>query len=107
MISPERRMLLAGPAEAARRLGVSVKALRLYEQRGLVTPKRTRQGWRYFDADDLDRLSRALAFKSPSSATTVTTSGRLAAVAAGLSPSTSVRTTPVSSSATCRARRLR
>jgi DNA-binding transcriptional MerR regulator len=64
MISPERNMLLAGPADAARRLGVSVKALRLYEQRGLVTPKRTRQGWRYFDADDLERLSRALAFRA-------------------------------------------
>lgn len=64
MISPERKMLLAGPAEAARRLGVSVKALRLYEQRGLVTPKRTRQGWRYFDAEDLERLSRALVFKA-------------------------------------------
>jgi DNA-binding transcriptional MerR regulator len=64
MISPERKMLLAGPADAARRLGVSVKALRLYEQRGLVTPKRTRQGWRYFNADDLERLSRALAFKA-------------------------------------------
>lgn len=64
MISPERTRLLAGPAEAARRLGVSVKALRLYEQRGLVTPKRTRQGWRYFDADDLERLSQALAFKA-------------------------------------------
>lgn len=34
------------PSEAARRLGISIKALRLYEQRGLITPKRTAAGWR-------------------------------------------------------------
>lgn len=56
--------LLAGPAAAARRLGVSIKALRVYEARGLLTPKRTRQGWRYYAPEDLDRLSRALAFKA-------------------------------------------
>jgi len=36
------------PADAARRLGVSVKALRLYEQCGLVTPVRTEAGWRAY-----------------------------------------------------------
>lgn len=56
--------LLAGPAAAARRLGVSIKALRVYEARGLLTPKRTRQGWRYYAPEDLDRLARALAFKA-------------------------------------------
>jgi predicted site-specific integrase-resolvase len=33
-------------SEAAERLGVSTKALRLYEQRGLVTPSRTAAGYR-------------------------------------------------------------
>ncbi|WP_454851403.1 MerR family DNA-binding transcriptional regulator [Rhizobium binxianense] len=36
------------PSEAARRLGVSAKALRLYEQRGLITPVRTAAGWRTY-----------------------------------------------------------
>jgi len=34
------------PSEAVRRLGVSAKALRLYEQRGLVEPVRTAAGRR-------------------------------------------------------------
>lgn len=36
------------PSEAAKRLGVSAKALRLYEQRGLITPVRTSAGWRTY-----------------------------------------------------------
>jgi DNA-binding transcriptional MerR regulator len=34
------------PSEAAKRLGVSVKALRLYEQRGLIAPRRSAAGCR-------------------------------------------------------------
>ena len=36
------------PSEAARQLGISTKALRLYEQRGLITPGRTPAGWRAY-----------------------------------------------------------
>jgi DNA-binding transcriptional MerR regulator len=36
------------PSEAARQLGVSTKALRLYEQHGLITPGRTAAGWRAY-----------------------------------------------------------
>jgi DNA-binding transcriptional MerR regulator len=36
------------PSEAARQLGISTKALRLYEQRGLMTPGRTAAGWRAY-----------------------------------------------------------
>ena len=36
------------PSEAARHLGISTKALRLYEQRGLITPGRTPAGWRAY-----------------------------------------------------------
>lgn len=56
--------LLAGPAQAARRLGVSVKALRVYERLGLVKPRRTKQDWRVYTPEDIDRLARALAFKA-------------------------------------------
>ena len=41
------------PSEAARRLGVSTKALRLYEQRGLITPIRSDAGWRVYGADEM------------------------------------------------------
>ena len=34
------------PSQAAERLGVSTKALRLYEQHGLLKPIRTAAGWR-------------------------------------------------------------
>lgn len=42
-------------ADAARRLGVSAKALRLYEDRGLLTPGRTPAGWRAYSPADLAR----------------------------------------------------
>lgn len=65
MLNPKPETdLLAGPAEAARRLGISIKALRVYERLGLVTPRRTRRGWRVYRPQDMERLSRALAFKA-------------------------------------------
>lgn len=45
------------PSEAARRLGVSPKALRLYEQRGLLQPARTAAGWRAYGAQAMARAS--------------------------------------------------
>lgn len=53
-----------GPAEVARRFGVSVKALKTYERRGLLRPHRTSRGWRVYSDEDVARLSRALAFKA-------------------------------------------
>ena len=54
-------------SEAAKRLGVSVKALRLYEQRGLVTPIRSAAGWRAYGPNEMTRAAeiaslRALGF---------------------------------------------
>jgi DNA-binding transcriptional MerR regulator len=43
------------PSEAARRVGVSAKALRLYEKRGLVAPIRTAAGWRVYGPDEIAR----------------------------------------------------
>jgi DNA-binding transcriptional MerR regulator len=63
MLTPRRDVLLMGPADAARRLRISIKALKLYERVGIVTPKRTRRGWRLYSTDDLERISQALAFK--------------------------------------------
>lgn len=43
------------PSEAAKRLGVSAKALRLYEQRGLIAPIRSAAGWRAYGAEEMAR----------------------------------------------------
>ncbi|HEY2071690.1 MAG TPA: MerR family transcriptional regulator [Rhizomicrobium sp.] len=51
------------PSEAARRLGVTVKALRLYESRGLVTPLRTAADWRTYGPEQMARLHQVLALK--------------------------------------------
>ena len=56
--------IAVGPAQAARRLRVSIKALRHYEKRGLLRPKRTRSGWRVYEPEELERLSRILALKA-------------------------------------------
>ncbi len=52
------------PSEAARRLGVSAKALRLYEQRGLVAPVRSAAGWRAYGPDEMARASEIAALRA-------------------------------------------
>ena len=52
------------PSEAARRLGVSVKALRVYEQRGLVAPIRSAAGWRAYGPNEMDRAAEIVALRS-------------------------------------------
>jgi MerR family transcriptional regulator, thiopeptide resistance regulator len=51
-------------AEAAKRLGVSTKALRLYERRGLVAPIRNNAGWRAYGPAEISRLHQVLALKN-------------------------------------------
>ena len=50
-------------AEAARELGVSAKALRLYEQNGLLTPLRTTAGWRIYGPSELARAREVAALR--------------------------------------------
>jgi DNA-binding transcriptional MerR regulator len=50
-------------AETARRLGLTVRALRIYESHGLVRPRRTAAGWRIFVAEDVARLHQVIALK--------------------------------------------
>jgi len=52
------------PSEAAKRLGVSAKALRLYEQRGLVSPVRTAAGWRAYGPDEMARAAEIAALRA-------------------------------------------
>jgi MerR family transcriptional regulator, thiopeptide resistance regulator len=56
------------PAETAKRFGISIKALRLYEQRGLLKPSRaangsTRAAWRVYGPDQIARLHQILILK--------------------------------------------
>jgi DNA-binding transcriptional MerR regulator len=52
------------PSEAAARLGVSAKALRLYEQRGLVAPLRTAAGWRAYGPNEMARAAEIVALRA-------------------------------------------
>jgi len=45
-------------------MGLSVKALRLYEDRGLVSPGRTSAGWRVYGPEEFARLHKVQTLKS-------------------------------------------
>ncbi|WP_309999347.1 MerR family transcriptional regulator [Caulobacter segnis] len=52
------------PSEAARQLGISAKALRIYEERGLLRPTRTATGWRAYGPDEMRRAAEIVALRS-------------------------------------------
>lgn len=56
------RLLTA--SQAASRLGISAKALRLYEVRGLITPARTHAGWRTYDAEQMKRAREIVTLRA-------------------------------------------
>jgi DNA-binding transcriptional MerR regulator len=49
------------PAQASAALGVSAKALRLYEQHGLLVPDRTGIGWRAYGASAMAQAAEIVA----------------------------------------------
>ncbi len=51
------------PSQAAESLGISVKALRLYEERGLIYPPRSEAGWRTYGPDERARVARIVALR--------------------------------------------
>jgi DNA-binding transcriptional MerR regulator len=51
------------PQEVARRFGVSIKALRLYERHGLLAPLRSEAGWRTYGPAQIARLHQVLTLK--------------------------------------------
>lgn len=61
-MNPSARSLSA--SQAASRLGVSAKALRLYEQRGLIAPQRTAAGWRAFGPAEMARAREIVSLRS-------------------------------------------
>ncbi|CDN54901.1 Transcriptional regulator, MerR family [Neorhizobium galegae bv. officinalis bv. officinalis str. HAMBI 1141] len=52
------------PSDAAERLGISPKALRLYEQRGLIAPVRTAAGWRTYGPVEMTRAGEIAALRA-------------------------------------------
>lgn len=51
-------------AECSARTGLTPRALRLYEEQGLIHPRRTAGGWRVYSAEDLARLNVITLLKS-------------------------------------------
>ncbi len=52
------------PAEAAQQLKVSVKALRVYEEHGLIVPGRTAAGWRVYGETQMARATEVITLRS-------------------------------------------
>jgi DNA-binding transcriptional MerR regulator len=52
------------PSAAAQRLGVSAKALRLYEQHGLINPRRTAAGWRAYGPEVMARAAEIVTLRT-------------------------------------------
>jgi len=61
-MSPKLRGL--SPSQAAAKLGISTKALRVYEERGLITPDRSATGWRAYGAEDMARAARIASLRA-------------------------------------------
>ena len=61
-MTPSAKLL--NPSEAASKLGISAKALRLYEERGLIVPVRTAAGWRAYDAAQMSRAAEIVALRA-------------------------------------------
>jgi DNA-binding transcriptional MerR regulator len=51
-------------AECASRTGLTVRALRVYERDGLISPPRSAKGWRRYGAAELTRLNTIVILKS-------------------------------------------
>jgi DNA-binding transcriptional MerR regulator len=52
-----------GPGETVRRLGVTTKALRVYEREGLVDPHRAEAGWRLYGPAQIARLHQIIVLR--------------------------------------------
>lgn len=63
MAKPQSDRVLRA-AECARRTGLTVRALRLYERLGLINPARSASGWRLYGRGELVRLNAIVALKS-------------------------------------------
>jgi DNA-binding transcriptional MerR regulator len=51
-------------AECARRTGLTIRALRVYERHGLIEPARSAKGWRLYGPRELQRLNVIVTLKT-------------------------------------------
>jgi DNA-binding transcriptional MerR regulator len=63
MAKKKQKSTPLGTAECARRTGLTVRALRVYERYGLIAPKRSVHGWRIYNQNDLASLNAIVALK--------------------------------------------
>jgi DNA-binding transcriptional MerR regulator len=63
MPKPKRPASLSA-AECARRTGLTVRALRVYERHGLIEPARSGKGWRCYGPRELQRLNVIVTLKA-------------------------------------------
>jgi DNA-binding transcriptional MerR regulator len=63
VIDSATKDIMLTAAECAARIGLTVRALRVYERYSLIAPKRTEKGWRLYGAAEIARLHEILALK--------------------------------------------
>jgi len=56
--------LLLTAHECAQRTGLTIRALRVYESHGLITPQRSEKGWRLFGYQEIERLNEIISLKN-------------------------------------------
>ncbi|MFC0220336.1 MerR family transcriptional regulator [Pseudochelatococcus lubricantis] len=62
-MTKRREDVLLTAAECAERMGLTVRALRVYERQGLVAPRRTQKNWRLYGPAEIARLAEIVALK--------------------------------------------
>ena len=60
----EKDAVWMGAAECARRTGLTVRTLRIYERRELIEPMRSTKGWRCYGPKELQRLNVIVTLKA-------------------------------------------
>jgi DNA-binding transcriptional MerR regulator len=63
-MAKEKKSVSMGAAECARRTGLTVRALRVYERHQLIEPRRTGKGWRCYGPLELRRLNVIVTLKA-------------------------------------------
>jgi DNA-binding transcriptional MerR regulator len=62
-VAPRQAKIRDNRAAIAAQFGISLKALRLYEELGMLKPPRTDAGWRIYGAAEIERLHAILSLK--------------------------------------------
>jgi len=63
-VARKKKSMSMGAAECARRAGLTVRALRVYERHRLIEPRRTGKGWRCYGPQELRRLNVIVTLKA-------------------------------------------